>query len=175
MFSDPQHNIEQFNLQPGLHVADIGAGSGFYTFAAARAVGPEGRIYAVEIQQDLLTRLMNEAKKQNLMNIEGIWGDVETLGGTKIADSTINAALVANILFQIEDKATFAKEIARILKKEGGLLVVDWIGSLSGMGPSPVLVVTKDTAREIFKTAGFVEMREIEAGAQHWGIIFKKT
>ena len=174
MFSDPEHNIEQFNLQPGLMVADIGAGSGFYTFAAAKAVGPEGRIYAIEIQQDLLNKLMNQERTQKLSNIEGIWGDVEKLGGTKLAEESVNAVIVANILFQVEDKQTFATEIFRILKPGGELLVIDWSESFQGMGPSVDHVITKDMAEPLFQSAKLEKVREINAGAQHYGIIFRK-
>ena len=52
-FSDPQKNIDQLNIGEGKTVADLGAGSGFYTMAAAKAVGPSGRIYAVDVQQEL--------------------------------------------------------------------------------------------------------------------------
>jgi ubiquinone/menaquinone biosynthesis C-methylase UbiE len=63
MFSDPRSNIDQFRLDPGMIVADLGCGSGHYTFAIAKAVAPTGRVYAVDVQKDLLVRLKTEATR----------------------------------------------------------------------------------------------------------------
>ncbi|MDO8590405.1 MAG: methyltransferase domain-containing protein, partial [bacterium] len=68
MFSDPQKNIEQFGLQPGGLVADLGSGAGFYTIAAARAVGNSGRVYAIDILKDMLQKIKNEAQRSGIHN-----------------------------------------------------------------------------------------------------------
>jgi precorrin-6B methylase 2 len=57
MFSNPQKIIAQLDLQSGSRVADVGAGSGAYALAAAKAVGEHGKIFAVEVQKELLSRL----------------------------------------------------------------------------------------------------------------------
>lgn len=174
MFSDPQHNIEQFMLGEGMHVADLGAGSGAYTLAAGRSVGSEGRVYAVEVQQELLTRIKNSLKAERVYNVEVIWGDLERLGGTRLRDFSMDAAIAGNVLFQLEEKGTFASEINRILKMKGKLLVVDWEGSFGGIGPSPQQVFPKTAARELFEKKGFVFEKEISAGDHHYGMIFRK-
>jgi tRNA A58 N-methylase Trm61 len=66
MFSDPENNIKQFALASGMMVADFGSGSGFYSMAAARAVAPSGKVFAVDIQKDLLQKLKNGAKQNNI-------------------------------------------------------------------------------------------------------------
>lgn len=60
-FTDPQNNIDQFDLDSGMRVADLGAGSGAYSVAAAKKVGGDGRVYAVEVQKDLLEKIHNLA------------------------------------------------------------------------------------------------------------------
>ena len=59
IFSDPKKNLKQFCLEEGMRVADFGSGSGYYTLAAAEAVGDTGRVYAIEIQQELLKKVKN--------------------------------------------------------------------------------------------------------------------
>ncbi len=81
-FSDPSYNVSQMDLQSGMKVADIGAGSGFYSFALAKAVGDGGRVYAVEIQKEMAEKLKKDAQKMNLHNIDIVWGDAEHQGGT---------------------------------------------------------------------------------------------
>jgi len=174
MFSDPAHIVEQLDLQSGARVADLGAGSGAYVLALARAVGEAGRVFAVEVQKELLGRLEKQARTQNAHNIEGVWGDIETIGGTHLADGACDAVVIANTLFKTPDKNGLAKEAARILKSRGKLLVVDWTGSFGGTGPAPSAVVSSEKAREIFESAGLRFERMIDGGAHHYAIIFRK-
>ncbi len=83
MFSDPEHNIEQAGISNGNIIADLGSGSGFYTFAASKRVAPLGKVYAVDVQSEMLDKLKKEAKSQHLTNIDVIAGDLEHLGGSK--------------------------------------------------------------------------------------------
>src|SRR5690349_15540940 len=57
MFSEPSANLAKLGLVDGMKVVDLGAGSGFYSYEAARRVGATGRVYAVDVQKDLLERL----------------------------------------------------------------------------------------------------------------------
>lgn len=175
MFSDPKKNIEQLGLTLGMKVADLGAGSGYYTQAAAYAVGDSGRVFAVEIQKDLLTKIKNEATKQHLYNVETIWGDLEKVGGTRLQGGMIDAAIVSNILFQIENKDTFFEELKRILKPKSQVLLVDWADSFDGMGPASGAIITEAVAKKIFVEKGFQFVRTIVAGDHHYGMIFKKS
>jgi ubiquinone/menaquinone biosynthesis C-methylase UbiE len=174
LFSDPKKNIEQCGIQPGMVIADLGAGSGFYSIEAGKALCGSGTVYAVDAQPGLLERLKNNARKENLTNVEVIWGDIEKIGGTKIRDSVVNLAMVCNVLFQIEDKKTALQEIKRILVPGGRVLVVDWSDSFGGIGPHKNSVVDKLIAESLFENAGFAKEREFQAGSHHYGFIFKK-
>ncbi len=175
MFSDPQKNLEQFGLAPGSRVADLGSGAGFYTFPAAKMAGPRGRVYAIDISKDMLTKIKHAADQSGLANIEALWGNVEKLGGTRLADASVDAALACNTLFQLEEKKDFPFEVKRILKPRGRLLVVDWKESFGGMGPQAEDVVSAEAARTLFEKAGFTFEREIPAGEHHYGIIFRRV
>ena len=87
MFSDPASNLAKLGVIDGMKVVDIGAGSGFYSIEAARKVGSSGRVYAVDVQKDLLERLRSHGAAQGLRNIEIVWGNAEKIGGTKLRES----------------------------------------------------------------------------------------
>lgn len=170
-FSNPEENVRQFGLYPGQIVADLGAGVGRYSVAAAKAVGETGRVYAVEVQKNFLQNIKNAADAEKLSNIEVIWGDIERYGKTKIRDKMVDAVILANVLFQVEDKQGVVDEIKRILKPGGQVLVVDWQDAYGGVGPAPHLVVPYDAARALFEENGFTFVRNIAAGDHHYGFV----
>lgn len=175
MFSDPEKNIEQFDLGKGNYVADFGSGTGFYSFSAAEAVGETGKVYAVDVQKDLLDKLKNEARNiRHLNNIEIVWADLDHLGGTRLRENSMDEVIVANVFFQLEKKDNSCLEIKRVLKSGGRVLLIDWASSFGGIGPQPQSVFTEDMAKKLFEKHGFKEDRSIGAGAQHYGIIFRK-
>lgn len=174
MFSDPQKNIAVLGVDHGMTVVDLGSGSGFYTIESAKKVGPAGRVYAVDIQQDLLSKVKNSGIMAGLHNIEVICGNIEKLGGTKIRESIADRVILSNTLFQIapEDRDNLALETKRLLKSGGKLLVVDW-------EPDGALkiaqVIPKDLTQGIFEKVGLKLEKSFNAGDHHYGIIFKKS
>jgi len=170
MFTDPVKNLKAFDLRENMIVADLGAGSGFYTIPAAKMV-PLGKVYAIEIQKDFLTTISNRVKEAYLNNVECLLGDVEKNGGTKLKDKIVDAVIVSNILFQVTNKNSFIDEIKRILKPGGKMLLIDWSDGSSSIGASFNKVIPKNVAREMFEKSGFIWQRDIDAGAHHYGII----
>lgn len=173
MFANPEKNIAQLGLREGMKVADLGAGTGAYSKAASYHVGHTGHVYAVEVQKDLVNKLDSEIVKWNTKNTECILGDIEKVGGTKIADKSMDAVIISNVLFHSQDKLGLIDEAKRILKKGGRLLLVDWAQSFSGMSPSANHIVSKNHAEDLFVKRGFKALETISAGAHHYGIIFK--
>ena len=174
MFSDPVKNVEQCGIQAGMEIADCGSGSGHYSLAAAKALMSTGRVYAIDVNKDLLTKLKNHASHDGMYNVEVIWGDIEKPNGTKLRDGSVDFVFLSNILFQLDDKDMVVKETKRVLKQGGRVLVVDWSDSFGGIGPTPKMVVKKDKAMELFEKTGFHLDREISAGSHHYGFIYKK-
>ena len=173
-FSDPEKNIKQLGLSEGMKVADLGSGAGFYSIAAAHAVGQEGKVYAVDIQQDLLSRLQQSSQEQRAHNIEIIWGDLEKLGGTKIHDNLVDVVFIANVLFQLDSKQEIFKEAFRILRPTGRMLFIDWKDAFGGLGPTPDRIVPDTMARRLAEEAGLVVEKTVMPGDHHYGFVARK-
>ena len=173
MFANPQENLEKLGLSDGAIVADLGAATGHYALLAAQMVG-EGKVYAVDVQKDLLDKLKNEANRQHITNVEVIWGNIEKVGGTKIKDASCDVAIASNVFFQIEDREGFAKEVARILKPTGRLFFIEWLDSFGGIGPTAQTVVKPATAKDFFEQHGFVIDRDVPVGSHHYGLVIRK-
>ncbi len=173
MFALPSKILDYLRLQPGEKVADFGAGKGDYVLAAAAAVAPAGRVFAVDIQKELLDRIMAEARERQLGDVvETIWGDAETRGGVKLADASVDAVILTNIFFQVDSPYGLALEAKRVLRPDGRVLVGDWKDSYGGLGPAPAQIVLPAKAAEVMTSAGFAQENSFEAGDHHYGQIY---
>lgn len=174
MFMDPVQMLNACHLKTTDSVADFGAGSGLIAKAISKIVS-SGNVFAIEINRELVTRLINEVKETQYKNIQPVWGDVELPNGTKLGDKSVDVAIFSNILFQLDDKKSALKEASRIIKDGGRLIVIDWEDSYGGLGPKPEKVLTKKMAEEIILSLGFTKLSDIKpSGEHHYGILFKK-
>jgi len=174
-FADPAVNVREAGLvRRGMSVADFGAGSGAYTFALAAHVGEEGKVYAVDIQKDLLARIRSKAMQEGLKQIETVWGDIDEVKGSCLSEEIVDVVFASNILFQLENKEAALMEMHRVIKNNGHLVLIDWEDSFAGLGPPQEEVITLARARTMADVAGFAAAREFNAGAHHWGLVCKK-
>lgn len=174
VFADPKRNIEQFNLEEGMDVADFGAGAGYLAVEAAEVVGEKGKVYVIDIQRDLLTKSKHYAKEHHLDSIVFIHGDLEKEKGSTLPYESMDAVIISNLLFQVENKTAVLHEANRILKKGGRILVVDWRESYGGVGPQPEHVLPESGMRTLAENEGFTHIADIDAGSYHYGLIFRK-
>lgn len=184
-FLNPTKVLEAAHLHEGMQVADFGCGSGIFALAAARAVGEQGRVWAVDAHRDMLPRVKNLAAGEGLHNVEVIYGDLErrsspdsSVGGSNLPAAQFDFCIVANLLFAVEDKKALVQEVSRVLKVGGRALVVDWSASFGGLGPHPSQVVGRLAAQKLFEDGGFTFVDPpaggVPAGEYHWGFIVRK-
>ncbi len=171
MFLNPEQCVAQCGLREGMRVADFGAGSGLYSKAAAARVGHTGHVYAIEVQKELVEKIESDIKTWGISNISVIWGDIEKMGGTKIADHSQDIVIIANVLFQASDRLGLIDEAKRVLKTGGRAVVIDWTESFGNMGPIATQIVNKKNAQDMFEKRGFSFLEAISTGEHHYGII----
>ncbi len=174
-FVRPERVLAHIGIEPGMQIADFGAGSGAYTLAAAQMLHGAGRVYAVDVQKDLLRRITNEAGHARLSIVDVIWADLEVTHASKLANHSTDIVIMSNLLFQLVDKMPPLREAHRILKKHGTLLLIDWSESFRHMGPAPEDVVPRTAALEYAARASFSLVRDVPAGAHHYGLILKPS
>ncbi|MEK7588269.1 MAG: class I SAM-dependent methyltransferase [Patescibacteria group bacterium] len=173
MFADPEKNLKLFDLREDMIVADLGAGTGFYSMLLSEML-PRGKVYAVEIQRDFLMTIIDKIAEKKCTNIECLWGDIEKHKGTKLADGILDAVVASNVLFLVENKENFIKEIKRVLKPKGRVLLIDWSADSSLLHKEHSGGIPKHKALEMFKEHGFNLEKEIDTGIHHYGMILTK-
>ncbi|MBU1039109.1 class I SAM-dependent methyltransferase [Patescibacteria group bacterium] len=166
---------DELGLSSGHNFGDLGCGgAGYFTLPAARLVGSQGKVYAVDILKSALEGVVGKAKLENLNNIETVWSDLEKLGATKIESAILDFACLINIIFQSRQNDFILKETNRLLKTGGSLLLVDWKVQPTPFGPPLDNRIAPEKVVELSKVAGFSLVKQFEAGPYHYGFILKK-
>lgn len=174
-FLDPERIVAGFGLKKGDHVADFGAGHGYFTLALARAVGREGKVWAVDVQQSALDMIRSRAMAEHLLNIEYVRADLEAPDASRLPEQFMDFVLIGNILFQAEERAEILREARRILREGGKMAIIEWYPMAPGtLGPAQTLRVKKADAKALAAQAGFEPDREFSAGPHHYGLLFVK-
>lgn len=156
-------------------VADLGCGNaGFFVMQAAKMVGNDGLVYAVDIMKPVLASVTSAAKQAGLHNVQTVWTNLEVYRGAKIPDETVDVALLINILFQSSKVQNIIREASRLLKVGGRLLVVDWKSTPSPLGPPHEMRVAPETIRKAAAELGLHEADAFDAGQYHFGLLFQK-
>jgi SAM-dependent methyltransferase len=120
---NPAALIEALKLREGQHVADFGAGTGYYTRRLAASVGPEGVVYAVDIQQEMLDLLTNRLSSAGIRNVRPILG---TLQDPKLPLSSVDLVLMVDVYHELEFPREIVTAISRALKPGGRLVLVEF-------------------------------------------------
>src|SRR3989344_8675031 len=87
-FLSPRHIIEQSGIGAGMQVADFGCGQGDFSLAAAKIVGPDGKVHAIDIQDSALSSMRSKARIEGMLNVDCVKGNVEVSGANGCADAS---------------------------------------------------------------------------------------
>src|SRR3989344_3933288 len=118
---------EHLRVQPGQSVGNFGCGGGgFFTLECARLVGDQGVVYAVDIVKAALSSVDGKAKLQGLYNVKTVWSDLEVVGALQIPEQSLDHGLLVNVLFQSKKHDDILREVTRLIKPQGKLLIIDW-------------------------------------------------
>jgi len=169
MFLTPGQLINELNLKDGDKVLEVGSGSGAWTLELAKKVSPTGQIYALDIHRDMLHTLADNLSRQGILNVDIIWADIEK--ETKLDAYSLDGAVLANVMFQIDNKEKAIANVAKTLKPDGLLLLVDWSSSFSGIGPKEDHVFDEEMAEKMLIKNNFRIVKRLPAGKYHYALM----
>jgi ubiquinone/menaquinone biosynthesis C-methylase UbiE len=166
----PRKAIEMIELKPTDVVADIGAGSGYFSFRMARKV-PQGKVLAVDIQQEMIDAVTKTAKQKNVMNVETILSTVED---PKLPEGKVDVALMVDAYHEFDHPREMMDGIAKGLKPGGRVILVEYRAEDPNVLIYPHHKMTIDQAKKEMAAVGlkFVESKE-DLPQQHF-MVFKK-
>jgi SAM-dependent methyltransferase len=124
--------MDALGIADGSVVADLGAGGGWFTIRLARRVGPNGKVYAEDVQRLMLESTRRRIAREGLRNVEPVLG---TESDPRLPAGKLDAVLVVDTYHEINDPVPLLRNIAKSLKKQGRVGVVDF--RKDGLGPGP--------------------------------------
>jgi len=146
------------DLRPGMSVADIGAGTGLFTLLFAKAVGPTGKVYAVDISREFVRNVERRANAAGFANVTGVVNSQNDVG---LAPGSIDLAFICDTYHHFEKPAAMLQALHRALRPGGRLVIVDF-RRISGKSSDWVMehvragegIVTKEVAEAGFAFKG---------------------
>lgn len=151
VWQQPKTVIDALHIQPGSRVADLGAGWGYFTFRLAEAVGPEGRVYAVDVDQSNLAYLGHQVKNRGLTNIESVLAAGDD---PRLPADGVDLIFACNVYHHLTDRVTYFQSLKRYLRPGGRVAIIDFSEEdLSSLFSDHT--ISKETVRSEMQDAGY--------------------
>ncbi|PJE57996.1 MAG: hypothetical protein COU81_03155 [Candidatus Portnoybacteria bacterium CG10_big_fil_rev_8_21_14_0_10_36_7] len=174
-FVKPAELLSQFHLSPGMRVADFGSGHGYFAVPLAKAVEPDGMVYALDIQKSALEAIKSTAQMAGVSNVQPSWVNLEAVGGTQLGNESMDFVILKNVLYQTQKKLEMLKEAKRVLKNGQRIAIVDWRPEKSrGIGPQEGWLLSSEDIRPLVESIGFTFEKELTVDPYHFGFLFIK-
>jgi predicted methyltransferase len=146
----PDQVMDAVHVAEGTTVADIGAGGGWFTVRLARRVGPNGRVYAVDVQRLMIEAIRRRVQREGLNNVTAVLGTNDDPGLPM--DARTDAVLIVDAFHEMAEPVVLLQNVSRTLKPHGRIGIVDYREGEGGPGPlaeervPPATVISQATA-----------------------------
>jgi SAM-dependent methyltransferase len=162
--------VKSMKLKPGMVVADIGAGTGYYTFRVAKLL-PEGKVFAVEIQDELIEMLNKKKNEIRANHVEVIRGDTLNVN---LPDNTVDLAFLVDVYHELSWPREIISSISRSLKPGGKILLVEYRGEDPAVRIKPLHKTTIEQLTREMKANGFVVDKRVDIFPIQHFLMFRK-
>lgn len=170
-WQQPQKVVAKLALKPGERVADVGSGPGYFTLRFARAVGPGGKVYAVDISRGMLDYLENQARANHLMNIRTILASPHN---PMLPQGSVDTIFICDTLHHIPDRPTYYPLLFRALKPGGRLVNIDFYKRSLPVGPPVHMKIAKAQMIREAEVAGFHLVRQYDFLKYQYFLVFRR-
>ncbi|MEW6212454.1 MAG: methyltransferase domain-containing protein [Acidobacteriota bacterium] len=151
----PDEVIKALDLKPGQTVVDLGAGSGYFTWRLAEAVGPQGKAIALEIDSNLVEKVKADAIKRNLPNMEA---RLVPTDDPQLAPNSVDVVFLCDTYHHINNRVAYFAKVRLALRQGGRLVILDMVRSRKNQDHS----VVREEVIEELQQAGFRLAKEFD-------------
>lgn len=150
-WQQPKAVIQSLNIRPGTHVADLGAGGGYFSFPLAEAVGPEGKVFAVDVDEASLNYIAGQAQDRGVSNIDVI---LAASDDPRLPLRGVDLIFTCNTYHHFKRRVGYMKSLLKYLRPDGRIAIIDytnegWFSKMFGHW------TPKETIRQEMEAAGY--------------------
>ncbi|MCX9084350.1 MAG: class I SAM-dependent methyltransferase [Candidatus Methanoperedens sp.] len=165
-FLDPASILEKLDLKEDMVLADLGCGTGFLSIPAAMRVK---KVFSLDIQEKMLDILKEKIKTERITNIEVLHSGESSI---PLSDISVDIIVMANVFHELEDRFSMLKEVNRVLKKNGRLIIIDWKKMEMDFGPPLQERLDEKEVIDTCSENGFTIVEKLNAGPYNYLLIF---
>jgi ubiquinone/menaquinone biosynthesis C-methylase UbiE len=165
IWQDPEEILGEIRLNSDYIAADLGCGSGFFTFPISRRVK---KIYGIDVQEEMLKFVAQKIRREKIENVELLLSEE---GEIPLENHSVDLLLSVNTLHEFSDKEKMIKEIQRVLKPNGKAVIVDFKKEETSFGPPVAIRISSEQAKQLFEKYGFKALKSKKL-QYHYLIIF---
>jgi ubiquinone/menaquinone biosynthesis C-methylase UbiE len=167
-WQDPEKILTNIGLAPDMTFVDVGCGDGYFALPAARMVGREGKVIAIDINEGAIRRLRQQAAEEGLGQLSA---EVRAAEETVACEGCADFVFFGIDLHDFADPAQVIRNAKRMLRHSGLLVDLDWKDLPMSFGPPPEKRFSVAKARQLIESAGFHVVSVAEAGPYHYIIV----
>jgi ubiquinone/menaquinone biosynthesis C-methylase UbiE len=161
--------VRALALRPGARVADLGAGSGYFSRFLAAAVGPDGAVLAIDTEPNLVVHLRERAEKEGTPNVVPV---LASAGNPRLPAGTMDLVLIVDTFHHIGDRITYFRALRGALAPEGRVAVIDWHKRPLPVGPPPDHKLAREQVVEEMAAAGYALVAEPDILPYQYFLVF---
>ena len=167
----PELLLRELALAPGMTVADIGAGTGYYTWQLAKQLGPGGRVYAVDVQPEMIRMLDSQMAKRGVRNVVSVLGSETSV---KLPPSSVDLAIMVDVYHELAYPSEVLDSIVDALKPGGRVVFVEYRAEDPSVAIKPLHKMSERQVRREATAHGLKWERSIQSLPIQHAIVFRK-
>ncbi len=167
----PDFLLDALALKPGMQVADIGAGTGYYSWRMAVRVAPSGRVLAVDVQPEMIALLAREMKQRNVTNVLGVLG---TFTDPRLPPAAVDLVLMVDVYHEFDHPREMLAALARSLKADGRIVFVEYRAEDPAVPIKPHHKMSEAQIRREAAAAGLLWVKTVETLPWQHVVVFAK-
>jgi arsenite methyltransferase len=156
-YQKPHEVLAALAIKPGEVIADVGAGSGYFTFRLAHHIGDKGKMYAVDVSPEMILHLNRRIRQLKAMNVTSILADPDD---PLLADGSLDRFFFSNSWHHIENRTKYLSLIRKMLKPGGAVVMIDFHKQELPVGPPLQMKIAREDVIKEMEANGFPLVKE---------------
>jgi ubiquinone/menaquinone biosynthesis C-methylase UbiE len=171
-YQKPHEVVHALGLKPGEIIADIGAGSGYFTFHLARHVGEKGKVYAVDVSPDMILHVNRRIRELKVNNVVSVLADSDD---PLLPDQSVNRFFICDVWHHVDNQTKYLSLMKKMLKPGGGVVMIDFHKKELPVGPPMKIKIAREDLIKQMESNGFRLTKEHTFLPYQYFLVFVPT